>query len=763
MRKVLNLLSVLVFLLSAVVSEAQNITVHVEEQQGSREIAVAYVNIYTGDKKLPDHTEITDDNGNVRIMASFPCRMEVSAIGYETFSQTLAALPDNRTYTVQLSKKSAALNEYVITGLAQPVARQDALSLYRVISREALASQGSVSLADALSTQLNININNDAVLGSGISMQGMSGDKVKILVDGIPVNGREGGNIDLGQINLNNIDHIEIVQGPMSVMYGTDAIGGVINLITKKNVKPISFQAGFNYESVGKYNVDANASLRLNKRSSITVGGARNFFQGWKYNDTLLQDKNSGQRYPAHRSLLFKPKEQYIANVAYTYTSASGFRLQLASDFMHEKVTDYSAPSIFTSFGCYALDNYYRTTRFQARLLMDGKLGKNGHWQSQNGYSVYHRRYNTYIKDMVTLEETLTPQQDNLQDTSLFEDINLRSSYSNKIGKISYTAGYDIGIEHANTNKIPERTKNIEDYAVYVNASVPLIGEKLIAQPGLRAAYNTNYHAPLVPSLNLLYHAGEHVQLRASYGKGFRAPTLKELYLEFFDVNHHITGNPDLRAENSDNFQASASYQFYHRQSSYMQVIVTGYYNDVRNEIDLVNNEPQNPNSINYSYANISHLRNTIANVQLESQLLQWYWQVGYGYNYTFDLQSSPIGSSFNASEITANVQYLWKKPALKFALFYKFTGSAPGLQNNIDGSATFSGIIPSYHIMDASVSHKFFSRRLEVVAGVKNIFDVQLLSPSGAATAVTANPHGASKDVNLLPRRFFTTIRLNL
>ncbi len=77
-----------------------------------------------------------------------------------------------------------------------PVKLQNALSQYRIITKEAMKAQGAVTLADALTTQLNINLGTDRILGSNLTMQGLGGDKVKILIDGLPVNGRENGNVE---------------------------------------------------------------------------------------------------------------------------------------------------------------------------------------------------------------------------------------------------------------------------------------------------------------------------------------------------------------------------------------------------------------------------------------------------------------------------------------------------------------------------------------------------------------------------------------
>ena len=70
-----------------------------------------------------------------------------------------------------------------------------------------------------------------------MSLQGLSGEHIKFLIDGVPVIGRMDGNVDLSQLNMYNVDHIEIVEGPMSVIYGSNALAGAVNIITKENKK----------------------------------------------------------------------------------------------------------------------------------------------------------------------------------------------------------------------------------------------------------------------------------------------------------------------------------------------------------------------------------------------------------------------------------------------------------------------------------------------------------------------------------------------
>src|SRR5690606_33935457 len=136
--------------------------------------------------------------------------------------------------------------------------------------------------------EFNFNVSQDNILGSGLSMQGISGQNVKIMIDGVPVIGRLDGDIDVSQINLNQIERIEIVEGPLAVNYGSNALAGTINLITKApKTNEIDGGANFYTESIGHYNAVAHAAMGWNKQS-LSLSAGRNYFDGWNPGDEGL-------------------------------------------------------------------------------------------------------------------------------------------------------------------------------------------------------------------------------------------------------------------------------------------------------------------------------------------------------------------------------------------------------------------------------------------------------------------------------------------
>ena len=144
-------------------------------------------------------------------------------------------------------------------------------------------------MKDVLSNEINIRISQDNILGSSMSIQGVSGQNIKILIDGIPVIGRLGGNIDISQINLNNVERIEIIEGPLAVNYGLDALAGTVNIITKKTFdSKINLKLNNYVESVGQYNTDAFLTCKI-KNSNIGLSIGKYFFDGWDPSDPIYE------------------------------------------------------------------------------------------------------------------------------------------------------------------------------------------------------------------------------------------------------------------------------------------------------------------------------------------------------------------------------------------------------------------------------------------------------------------------------------------
>lgn len=199
----------------------------------------AHAHFIPVDKKVINNTKnVLLSNANGELNLPYPQQTEgvltINALGYKAFTDTFKL---NSSDTIHLYPEAVAINDVVITAQYAPNSAEKSVYKIKVIDRKKIDAMGAQTLRDALTNELNIRISQDNVLGSSLSMQGISGQNIKILIDGVPMIGRQNGNLDLSQINMNNVDHIEIVEGPLSVNYGTDALGGAINIITKKTQK----------------------------------------------------------------------------------------------------------------------------------------------------------------------------------------------------------------------------------------------------------------------------------------------------------------------------------------------------------------------------------------------------------------------------------------------------------------------------------------------------------------------------------------------
>src|SRR5690606_33444899 len=157
------------------------------------------------------------------------------------FALTRSIAQDSLALATDSPFWNLALDEVVITAQHEPTHYKNAVHPVHVIDGRTIEKLGMANLAEVLSTQLNMQVSTDLILGTGLTMQGISGENIQIMIDGVPVIGRLDGNIDLSQIQMNNIRRIEVIEGTMSAQFVSNATGGVINIITRSSQVP-SFQ-----------------------------------------------------------------------------------------------------------------------------------------------------------------------------------------------------------------------------------------------------------------------------------------------------------------------------------------------------------------------------------------------------------------------------------------------------------------------------------------------------------------------------------------
>ncbi|MCU0371309.1 MAG: TonB-dependent receptor, partial [Bacteroidales bacterium] len=300
--RIIALFFSLTLLLAGLYGQGQQAVVRVQDAKSGQAVPFAHVCFQPVDGGKPLHA-ITEENGTVQNLAESRSVIAISYVGYETIYDTIN--PGEKT-TISLKPKIQEMNEVVVTAQFAPQRVDQSIYKVKVINSRQIESKAANNLNDLLNSELNIRITQDGALGTSMSMQGLSGEHIKFLIDGVPVIGRMNGNIDISQLNLYNVDHIEVIEGPMSVVYGSNALAGVINIITKenKNTRLSAYGKGY-LESVGIYNFDLGASYKV-KDHVFSFSGGRNFFDGYSDDDSL-------------RSVRWKPKRQYFFDGYYIY------------------------------------------------------------------------------------------------------------------------------------------------------------------------------------------------------------------------------------------------------------------------------------------------------------------------------------------------------------------------------------------------------------------------------------------------------------
>ena len=653
--------------------------------------------------------------------------------------------------SVLFSQEAIELETFVVTAQYEKTTKEKAVNKIKVIDREKIEAIGAVNLRDVLSNENNIRISQDNVLGSFMSLQGISGQNVKILIDGVPIIGRLNGSVDLSQINLNDIERIEIVEGPLSVNYGTDALAGTINLISKKKTSD-GFSVNLNsyYESIGQYNFDGTISFKQNN-NQFNFSAGRNFFDGWDPNDPFLEFPES-RLADTTRVKQWNPKEQWFSKLSHIYSN-SNFSIRSYATFFDEQITNRGMPR--APYYQVAFDDYYNTLRSDVGFDVKKKFNEKFELRIIAAYNYYRRIKNTFVKDLTNLEQQITPSQDD-QDTTKFDLIMSRGTFSKVKGKLNYQLGYDVNVESSLGRRIEGDVQSQSDFAIFGGVQWTPI-DQLVVKPALRLAYNTSYKAPPIPSLNIKYNLLNSITFRGSYARGFRAPGLKELYFYFVDINHNIVGNRNLSEEQSNNFILDLVWKKVYSNCVF-DIDGGGYYNDINNLITLAQSE-ENPQQ--YTYVNIGKFKtlglqfNSSINIRNSIKFNFGIAQVG-RYNRLSDSIELDLPSFNFSPEIRSNIVYNNKKYGLRFSAFYKYTGKTTGFFINTDDNVTES-VLESFSMLDANISKSFVDNSIQWTIGFKNLLDVQSLANAGPSGVHSS----ASGQVPMSwGRSFFTALK---
>ncbi|RZL49371.1 MAG: TonB-dependent receptor [Pedobacter sp.] len=692
----------------------------------------------------------TQNDGSFKISSPVGNQQLIIKSGISTLAQDIAVNADQSLIpTITLKEKAYELKEVVVTAQYGPQSLKNSVYNVRTIGAEKIRLRAATNVQQILNTELGFRFNNDLTLGTtDVELMGMSGRNIKILLDGVPMVDRSDSRESLNQIDINTVERIEIVEGPVSVVYGTDALAGVINIITKnagKSLLNISARiqeetAGDEYEMLngaGVHNKNISASWQ-NKGWSALAGFSHNEFGGWNLASTTatIDEVNA-------ETNRWKPKEQFLGNTKIGYRNAN-FNIWYRLDGLKE--------TIDTRLGINP-NNYkgklqtYATKRYTQQIQSEYRFSQQLELTVVAGYTDLQRATRSVIHDYTTGTEQLTTDAGE-QDLAKFNGTIVRATaqyYASKM--LTIQPGFEYNRDAASGQRI-KGSPVINDYAFFASAEIrPTTNINI--RPGLRFIKNSVYDAPaVIPSLNTKFGLTKNFDLRLSYARGFRAPALRELYYDFFDASHSIMGNENLKAEQSNSFNASLVWAGIQKNDLQFRSTATGFYNLFKNRIDY-GMDPTNPSvttlinvsrykTIGGTLDNAFILKNIQANLGLS--------YIGRYNNLLVNDIALDVTEFMWAPEINGNVSYTFPKIDASISVFYKYTGNRPGYQlTTIGGTQTAQTVkIGSFSWADLMFNknlYKYFS----INAGVKNVFNVTQLTNTSTASGGAHSAGGAS------------------
>lgn len=620
-------------------------------------------------------------------------------------------------------QEAVDLDEHmVVTAQFTPESARESIYKVRIIDQEKIRATASRDLRDLLEHELQFDLQQNSVFGTSAGLQGLSFENLKILYDGVPVLGRLNGIIDLSHIGLDGIERVEIIEGPASVYYGTDALAGVVNLISRKgtNQGPLSVTLDGQTDSVGSDNREIRGSW-FNGSHSLELGIGEHDFDGYSPTDNQRND-------------IWSEREQVRGNLRYT-RHFNQLDLGYEGRFFSEDLTDRGEPN-----ADFAQDTLYTTERYSHKASLNGSVMDQGRMDLLIAYSDYERRKAVWNADLTTGTATQSTQPRD-SDFTGFEQWMMRGQFAweNKEGNLGGQLGFETVIETGTGARIQDGEQRIEEYAGFAGVRFTLPGG-LEVQPAFRATRNSAYDSPVTPALNLRYGGGPG-EFRASYSRGFRSPSLKQLFLDFTmpagPSIYHITGNPDLKAEQGDSYNLSHVWRVQGSGNRSLRMETTLFYNHIENliELGLLLPDPANPGHFNRTYLNINDHKTRGGRVSAV------YGKGGFSAALGLSLteQMNALSQTYSTPQYNrtldgqCNLAYAYK--GYRVNTFFKYNGEETGWFLPRNAETPEETRLAAWKQMDVGLSKRLFNQSLELAVGVKNLFDVTDLNRVGDAT----------------------------
>lgn len=592
-------------------------------------------------------TVATDKKGVFSVMIDY-IEGETVEVSSDAYNFYIACIdPMAKDNVILLTPVPSKLDEVVVTATRTPK-KIKAVPVYTtMISAATIRNSGIRNFTSILENEIpGVEFTNNAGVPN-IDMQGLGGNYVLVLVDGERLAGETRNNIDYNSINTENIERIEIVKGTSSTLYGSNAMGGVINIITKKNKKSIEGILSGVAGSHGYQNYNGTAGVK--RKCYIWQTNLR-----YKRNDSyMLQDRHLQKRIYADRvefgqalrSIEVEGGSIYSAEQRFAYTGVPQLDTEAkGSYFKRERFNAGEEGRV--------MHNFYEglTAAFKAGY----EWSEGQHIRGSYNFSDY-RKYNYYRIADIQERDYL----DALHSLRIVSDNRINASNAIVAGIEYMKQSLDTYMFTGNSSFSNTSTSTFlqHDYK---------IGSKLTLLSGLRLDKNSSYGEHLSPKIAFKADFLPSWSLRASYAEGFRSPGLKELYTNWDHLGmFQIIGNPSLQPEKNRNVIATLTFS-----STKVNFGVNIFNNEIRDKIGLV----QNSANDTIQYRNFSWQRLYGGEFSAEVKVVQQ-GSLHLGYSFVNDgmYENGYSISTTRPHGATIKIEYHLKRE--KYSAVFNFSG----------------------------------------------------------------------------------------
>ncbi|MPY90037.1 MAG: TonB-dependent receptor [Luteitalea sp.] len=625
----------------------------------------------------------------------------LEGLAFEWDGQTL--LPDDRMADWVVAQAQGVLStsspsalqhneQVVVTATRTERPLKDVPVYTEVIDAETIHSVAARSIADVLPHQAGVEIV-PGFAGDTVQIQGIDGRGVLVLVDGQEVIGRISSEVDVGNLLVDDIERIEVVKGAASAVYGSDALAGVVNIITRQATRPVQLSVDQRFESL-------SASTTM-----VSAGGERGPWNAMLSASHVTRD--AYDLVPDEPSTTGSELRKVGVNGSVGYQFDERTNLRVTSRYYDESAADIIATSTALR-DDEVLDSRWQNIAELRTGVSDGMLTLRGH------VSTYRHLLESVTRGTGVVSPDLTRE-------ALGE---VEAQYDRPVGGHHFVSvGGEFDQANMRSDRISGGERDVRTAVGFVQDEW-FVHDRVRLLGGVRYDHNDQFGDAWSPKLAVLVHGTDNVRLRASYGEGFKAPELKDLYFAFSNraSGYEVIGNPDLRPEESRSVNAGVEVDFWQRRA---RVNVTLFQHRIEDLIDTVF-ASQDPTTglLTFQTANVGQVRSRGAEARIDVTPRSWLTaSLSYARLDAKDLETDEPLTSRAKDSVKGRVSLRSMPTGTTFALFGRYLGRRPFA--DLDDDGRIEDYAPGLPLWDVRVAQDL-GQRVALLVGAENIFDEQ-------------------------------------